>query len=454
MKRIIAFTTFAILIALAAAVLLRSGILVVDTDRLPFFRDGSVGTPSSFDSENGRTEPQQYFDPLSDPIDFQMIKMEGTQGIFPEEAYIEVPQNMLEAMRIESEEQIQVQTSQLNKYLEAKQQTPVSFGEPPTLWSPSCESLGEVQIDALGDIKDFYDDCSDVAIFDWSKWPANGGRVLLHFTGEVTSDFPELVAYLYAVRSHKTRSEMTDFRTSLVLESPGGDPYAAMSAGRAIFETFDTVWAGYGGCASACVFLLASGRQRSITGLRDHRLLYSPKEEDVNLFLQSFNDRKDRTIAIHSPLPVTDRSVSIEDLMNVRASFEADAKIFFSRFGVSSSIVDLMLTVPSEKARYLTLEELEAFGLLGENILAKELDRLEVMENCGRDFEARRSSFYAELENQCGHLMDSAIRSRDGDAPWMRCRNRVVEELNISKAVCPTGGFSIFSEDFISKNAQ
>jgi hypothetical protein len=126
------------------------------------------------------------------------------------------------------------------------------------------------------------------------------------------------------------------FTDIVVLDSSGGDVITALAIGDLIY--------GYGGqfivmakrCSSSCVFILGSSVRRFVTSM-----------SEVN---------------IHRPYSVvTDRSY--EQIKSDFANLERIAVSQFKRVGVSPDLWNVMMSIPPEKSRRLSVEEVNYFGL-------------------------------------------------------------------------------------------
>jgi hypothetical protein len=314
---------------------------------------------------------------------------------------------------------------ELYVYLSENFDRPITLHPSPKLKNKSCEILGEIEIRRLGDMFLFFDQCSQIVDVADSRFLSIG----LVLQSEITDEVRPLLEYLYAINALATYKPY-DFGFPvhsfyLELGSPGGDPFAAMDAGDLVFETFRTVMVKQAGCASACVFLLAAGKDRIIVP-------WDYAEIPTNAM-----DLVDQAIAIHSPLPTSETVTTLDELATIRSQFRKEATVYLERFGVSSSLVDMMMSIPSEQVRYLTYSELEALRLVGENTVQIDLDRLDRIRACGSEFDQRLVAYYAALEAQC----DGSVVTKPGErSPYWACRNQLIRDFKVTTRDCEEGG--------------
>lgn len=120
---------------------------------------------------------------------------------------------------------------------------------------------------------------------------------------------------------------------TVLLDSPGGEVMGGLGTANLIRQRrLNTMVPANSNCASACVILLAAGVERRVapaTRVGVHRWKYSRSASDV--------DWERDTLAL---------------------------KTAFAAFGVSADIVDLMLTVPHERIRWLSRREMRELRLI------------------------------------------------------------------------------------------
>jgi len=143
----------------------------------------------------------------------------------------------------------------------------------------------------------------------------------------------------------------------LLLDSAGGDAETALEIGdilsrrpwTVLVARRDEVRGNFAArCYSACIFILASARNRIIAG----------------------------QVGIHRLYPAGSRASSRDELATQLEDIILRSKAFMRRNGIAPSIVDDMMTVPSEDIRLLTFEELDEYGMGTENAAQLDLERL------------------------------------------------------------------------------
>lgn len=129
------------------------------------------------------------------------------------------------------------------------------------------------------------------------------------------------------------------------LNSPGGDVEAAIQIGRQLRAAGAAAYVfSEAQCASSCVFLLAGATQRVIDG----------------------------AVAIHRPTAsdVTRRTPAQAQVEYQLLLREIEA--FFRAMNVSEQLLDAMIAIPPEDAKYLTARELTEFGLADSDAAAQD----------------------------------------------------------------------------------
>ena len=79
----------------------------------------------------------------------------------------------------------------------------------------------------------------------------------------------------------------------------------------------------------------------------------------------------------------------------------ARVRDYFERNGAAVAVADLMRAVPNRSLRLLSRDELQFYGLDGINPAQDDLDRLQLMRECGEDFVGRRDAFERAFERRC-----------------------------------------------------
>jgi hypothetical protein len=123
----------------------------------------------------------------------------------------------------------------------------------------------------------------------------------------------------------------------LFLNSEGGDIATAIEIGRLVrhWQASHVVVSLDSKCFSACVFVLAGGLNRAVHG----------------------------KVGIHRPFSATTDSHTYEATQKTFRELEQSAKSFFKGMNVPASLYDEMMSVPPQKLRLLTEQELARFGI-------------------------------------------------------------------------------------------
>lgn len=126
-------------------------------------------------------------------------------------------------------------------------------------------------------------------------------------------------------------------RLMLYLNSEGGDLTTALEIGRLVrrWPNSSVMVLQDAKCLSACVFVLAGGLHRRVDG----------------------------NVGIHRPFNATTNSNTYESTQKTFRTLEQSAKVFLKDMNVPTSLYDEMMSVPSQKLRLLTEQELAQFGI-------------------------------------------------------------------------------------------
>ena len=195
------------------------------------------------------------------------------------------------------------------------------------------------------------------------------GLVRVRYAGKINPSFAELMRRLATVADElKVRKRILD------LDSSGGQVEAAVVAGDQIGETGWTIWVREGSvCHSACVFVLAAGDNRLISG----------------------------RVGIHRMMRISSAATSRAELNKELHAVYDSVKDYLQRNGVAVGVADLMMTVPNRSLRLLNQEELKQYGLDGTNAVQDDLERIKQMRKCGDDFVRRKDAFLVAFDLQC-----------------------------------------------------
>ncbi|MHC9016307.1 COG3904 family protein [Stenotrophomonas bentonitica] len=198
---------------------------------------------------------------------------------------------------------------------------------------------------------------------------AERGLLRVRYGGKINPGFSELVARLAVVADAQRIS-----RRILDLDSSGGQVEAAIVAGDRIGESNWTIWVREGSvCHSACVFVLAAGDNRLVSG----------------------------KVGIHRMMRISSKATSRAELNRELHEVYDNVKDYLQRNGVAVGVADLMMTVPNRSLRLLTAEELRQFGLDGTNAVQDDLERIKQMRKCGDAFVRRKDAFLVAFDQEC-----------------------------------------------------
>lgn len=227
---------------------------------------------------------------------------------------------------------------------------------------------------------------------------AERGLLRVRYVGKINPGFAELVWRLAVVAD-----ALKIHKRILDLDSSGGQVESAIVAGDSIGESGWTIWVREGSiCHSACVFVLAAGDNRLLSG----------------------------KVGIHRMMRISSKATSRAELNRELHEVYDNVKDYLQRNGVAVGVADLMMTVPNRSLRLLTPEELRQFGLDGTNAVQDDLERIKQMRACGDDFVQRKDAFLIAFDQQCkreGVDMES-INS---------CGQALKERFGFPDPVCP-----------------
>ncbi|MDH7451513.1 hypothetical protein QF205_00260 [Luteimonas composti] len=198
---------------------------------------------------------------------------------------------------------------------------------------------------------------------------AERGVMRLRYEGKVNAAFAAMMQRV----THVAEALEIDKRV-LDIDSSGGMVEDAIRAGDRIAESRWTVWVREDAvCHSACVFILAAGDMRMVSGrIGIHRIIRMSSTASTRMELN-------RELRV-----VYDR-----------------VRDYLERNGAATAVADLMMAVPNRNLRLLTGEELGLYGLDGINPAQDDLDRLRLMRKCGEDFVSRRDAFVRAFDARC-----------------------------------------------------
>ena len=198
---------------------------------------------------------------------------------------------------------------------------------------------------------------------------AERGLLRVRYSGKINPGFAE-----FSWRLAVVAEQLGIHKRILDLDSSGGQVESAIVAGDGIGESNWTIWVREGSiCHSACVFVLAAGDNRLVSG----------------------------KVGIHRMMRISSKATSRAELNRELQEVYDDVKNYLQRNGVAVGVADLMMTVPNRSLRLLTAEELRQYGLDGTNAVQDDLERIKQMRACGDDFVRRKDAFLVAFDQQC-----------------------------------------------------
>ena len=242
-------------------------------------------------------------------------------------------------------------------------------------------------------------DLGYLSVLDAMEPCRESGVVRLRYEGKVSSDFADLVERVTAMADR-----MDIDRRVLDLDSTGGQVEDGIRAGDAIGDARWTIWVREGDvCHSACVFILAAG---------DNRLVSGP-------------------VGIHRIIRLHSEATTRAELESELRAVHANIKDYFARNGVDVAVADMMMTVPSSQLRLLTADELREYGLAGSNPVQEDLERIRLARKCGESFVHRREAFLRAFESKCA--------AGDGDVDAVgECGRKLRRSYGFPDKRCPS----------------
>jgi len=228
---------------------------------------------------------------------------------------------------------------------------------------------------------------------------AERGVVRLRYSGKINAAFASLMQ-----RVTEVADTLDIGKRVLDIDSSGGMVEDAIRAGDRIAESRWTVWVREDAvCHSACVFILAAGDMRMVSGrIGIHRIIRMSSTASTRLELN-------RELRV-----VYDR-----------------VRDYLERNGAATAVADLMMAVPNRNLRLLTGDELALYGLDGINPAQDDLDRLRLMRQCGEDFVSRRDAFVRAFDTSC--------KPANADLETLNaCGLDLRKDYGFPDATCPT----------------
>ena len=196
-----------------------------------------------------------------------------------------------------------------------------------------------------------------------------GGLMRLRYQGKISAEFTALIE-----RTVEVADTLGIHKRILDIDSTGGQIEEAIRAGDKIGASAWTIWVREGAvCHSSCVLVLAAGDMRMIAG----------------------------KVGIHRMIRISSKATTRAELQQELQAVHADVREYLQRNGVAFAVADLMMTVPNRSLRLLTAEEMDLYGLDGQNAAEDDLQRIELTRKCGSAFVERKDAFYRVFERDC-----------------------------------------------------
>ncbi|HRN62699.1 MAG TPA: hypothetical protein PLF73_09600, partial [Luteimonas sp.] len=241
-------------------------------------------------------------------------------------------------------------------------------------WSPLALTIGEARVSCELDYAHQGDgeplvDFSHEAVTSALEGCAERGVMRLRYVGKINGGFAAMMQ-----RVTQVADELGIGKRVLDIDSSGGMVEDAIRAGDRIAESRWTIWVREGAvCHSACVFVLAAGDMRMISG----------------------------RVGIHRIIRMSSTATSRVELNRELRVVYDRVRDYLERNGAATAVADMMMAVPNRNLRLLDADELGLYGLDGVNPAQDDLDRLRLMRKCGEDFVARRDAFVRAFDSRC-----------------------------------------------------
>ena len=158
-----------------------------------------------------------------------------------------------------------------------------------------------------------------------------------HLSGEIKQGDAEIAGKIFKNRITKCKSG----NPSIWLNSKGGDVNAAYSIGRLLRQyQATTLINNKSTCLSACFFLYVSGVKRYIHYPYNQLGIHRPYFSDLSA------------------------GVGLNEIRAIRARQMEALKSYLNEMDIPLSVADVMMSVPPDEIKILTVEELNSFRLL------------------------------------------------------------------------------------------
>lgn len=253
----------------------------------------------------------------------------------------------------------------------------------------------------------------------------------LVYDGTIAPGMAELLRRVERLTVELDPSADKNWPLLLDIDSGGGDVAEAMAAGN-VLATRD--WYVHVGtrCYSACVLVLAAGTGRQDPSSaqmwkkyeKDRLALHGKPHGHVVL-----ND--ETNIGIHRVFPTLSSATTVDQLYEDTERAVILIGDYLAKHGVSRTLAEDMMSVPSNEIRILTIDEVNRYGLGKVNSAKSDLDRLDILRRCSPDYAERRDVYLREIE-VCWRM----IKDEDSIGPAQACMESVKQRTRIPDSAC------------------
>lgn len=265
--------------------------------------------------------------------------------------------------------------------------------------------------------------------------------IIISYDGEIGTGTADLFARINALAKEQPAIDKRSWPFALSINSSGGDAIEAMLAGEIIAEENWRAHIGkgpYGSttdarCYSACVLLYAAATHRG-----NPASVKMWREWDAGVEARLTGKRQkvindDTNLGIHRLFMVASDASSVGELQMDLDEAIGVVGDYLARHGVSRSLANDMMAIPSNDIRILSIDEVNRYGLGEINSAKADLERLGLIRACGLDYVARLDE-YEHRSKQCWGLLD---RTEAGMEATMKCFGDARAAVGLSEMTCP-----------------
>lgn len=276
--------------------------------------------------------------------------------------------------------------------------------------------------------------------------------IRISYDGEIGPGMADLFARIHALAKEQPTINEAFWPFTLAINSPGGDALEAMLVGKIMSEqNWKVIIRGEDSdiinakCYSACVLILAAATHRDPADA-----VRTSKELNAWLAVE-WNSRRGARRNYRPPEINEDTSIGIHRLFIAGSDASSIAELqldlddvvqmvgdYLATHGVSRSLANDMMAIPSNDIRILTIDEVNRYGLGELNSAKADMERLELTRMCGADYVLRRAD-YLRRTKLCMQLIDGT-ESALADAN--HCINEAKVATDLPEHSCPDRIFS------------